>query len=154
MQIQISWLLKDLHCLQRQGISGFSRTRVNWVPLSEKVLSIMHKMCGFTSSCTWVMSHPSICSLLKLSIVSNDSLQTVKVLIRLHRCAGWLIWAFAVHICLKTHFHKRQSTLQCNLSKKANFEPSQQWLLEGGCTVFTRKLTLLMLNKLRCHAHF
>ena len=34
MQIQISWLLKkptdlDLHCLQRQGISGFNRTRVN-----------------------------------------------------------------------------------------------------------------------------
>ena len=34
MQIQISWLFQkptdlDLHCLQRQGISGFSRTRVN-----------------------------------------------------------------------------------------------------------------------------
>ena len=33
MQIQISWLLQkptdlDLHCLQRQGIPGFSRTRV------------------------------------------------------------------------------------------------------------------------------
>ena len=33
MQIQISWLLQkptdlDLHCLQRQSISGFSRTRV------------------------------------------------------------------------------------------------------------------------------
>ena len=33
MQIQISWLLQkptdlDLHCLQRQGISAFSRTRV------------------------------------------------------------------------------------------------------------------------------
>ena len=33
MQIQISWLLQkppdlDLHCLQRQGICGFSRTRV------------------------------------------------------------------------------------------------------------------------------
>ena len=33
----ISWLLQkpadlDLHCLQRQGISGFSRTRVN-IPL-------------------------------------------------------------------------------------------------------------------------
>ena len=33
MQIQISWLLQkptdlDLHCLQRQGISRFSRTRV------------------------------------------------------------------------------------------------------------------------------
>ena len=34
MQIQISWLLQkptdlDLHCLQRQDISGFSRTSVN-----------------------------------------------------------------------------------------------------------------------------
>ena len=28
VQIQISWLLLDLHCLQMQGISGFSRTRV------------------------------------------------------------------------------------------------------------------------------
>ena len=33
VQIQISWLLQkptdlDLHCLQRQGIQGFSRTRV------------------------------------------------------------------------------------------------------------------------------
>ena len=35
MQIQIRWLLQkptdlDLHCLQRQGISGFSRTRVKY----------------------------------------------------------------------------------------------------------------------------
>ena len=34
LQIQISWLLQkptdlDLHCLQRQGIMGFSRMRVN-----------------------------------------------------------------------------------------------------------------------------
>ena len=33
MHIQISWFLQkltdlDLHCLQKQGISGFSRTRV------------------------------------------------------------------------------------------------------------------------------
>ena len=37
MQIQISWLLQkptdlDLHCLQRQGVCGFSRTRVNITP--------------------------------------------------------------------------------------------------------------------------
>ena len=37
MQIQISWLLQkptdlDLQCLQMQGISGFSRTRVNIKP--------------------------------------------------------------------------------------------------------------------------
>ena len=35
VQIQISWLLQkpidlDLHCLQRQGISGFSRSRVKY----------------------------------------------------------------------------------------------------------------------------
>ena len=47
MQIQISWLLQkptdlDLHCLQRQYISGFSRTRVkgNGYALREVTLSI------------------------------------------------------------------------------------------------------------------
>ena len=39
VQIQISWLLQkptdlDLHCLQKQGISGFSMTRVNNVAFS------------------------------------------------------------------------------------------------------------------------
>ena len=43
MQIQISWLLQkpidlDLHCLQRRGISGFSRTRVK---VSAEILSSM-----------------------------------------------------------------------------------------------------------------
>ena len=43
MQIQISWLLKkptdlDLHCLQSQGISGFSRTRVN-IPARARILA-------------------------------------------------------------------------------------------------------------------
>ena len=38
VQIQISWLLQkpadlDLHCLQRWGISGFSRTRVDFKAL-------------------------------------------------------------------------------------------------------------------------
>ena len=38
MQIQISWLLQKptdlaLHCLQRQGITRFSRTRVKWLVL-------------------------------------------------------------------------------------------------------------------------
>ena len=40
-----SWLLQptdlDLHCLQRQGISGFSRTRVNAVLLFLKILGGM-----------------------------------------------------------------------------------------------------------------
>ena len=44
MQIQISWLLQkptdlDLHCLQRQGISGFCRTRVKcWHQFSSLVV--------------------------------------------------------------------------------------------------------------------
>ena len=43
MQIQISWLLQkptdlDLHCLQRQGISGLSRTRVKSQHKSKKLL--------------------------------------------------------------------------------------------------------------------
>ena len=49
VQIQISWLLQkptdpDLHCLQRQGISGFSRTRVN-------ILS-----CFSIKTCCWYLS--------------------------------------------------------------------------------------------------
>ena len=47
MQIQISWLLQkptdlDLHCLQRQGISGFSRTRVNILINSDSVQVFLH----------------------------------------------------------------------------------------------------------------
>ena len=34
----------------------------------------MQKMCKFTSSCICPKSHPSICSPLKYSIVSNDSI--------------------------------------------------------------------------------
>ena len=53
MQIQISWLLKkptdlELHCLQRQDISGFSRTRV-------KHLSVSHSCSREgTDKITWI----------------------------------------------------------------------------------------------------
>ena len=44
MQIQISWLLKkptdlDLNCLQRQGISEYSRTRVKIILMNNHVKS-------------------------------------------------------------------------------------------------------------------
>ena len=53
MPIQISWLLQkptdlDLRCLQRQGISGFSRTRVKvntTVPVSFQPFCMMHAYC-------------------------------------------------------------------------------------------------------------
>ena len=51
MQMQISWLLQkptdlDLHCLQRKGISGFSRTRVNFYVMFYTLMGInrLHKV--------------------------------------------------------------------------------------------------------------
>ena len=48
MKVQISWLLQkptnlDLHCLQRQDIPGFSRTRVNgiWYSLNNNSVTIL-----------------------------------------------------------------------------------------------------------------
>ena len=58
VQIQISWLLQkptdlDLHCLQRQGISGFSRAKVKAYVVdahqdfAEKpYVSTMYAFCG------------------------------------------------------------------------------------------------------------
>ena len=53
MQIQISWLLQkptdlDLHCLQMQGISGFSRTRVkSKIKYTCNNCSRIHHSCGY-----------------------------------------------------------------------------------------------------------
>ena len=41
--------------------------------VKRKEPSNMRKMCRFTSSCTCAKSHPGICTPLKYSIVSNDS---------------------------------------------------------------------------------
>ena len=52
VQIQISWLLQkptdlDLHCLQRHGISGFSRTRVTTMtPRQPKSFGMVGKQCS------------------------------------------------------------------------------------------------------------
>ena len=55
VQIQISWLL--LHCLQRLGISGFSRTRVSIC------MVFLNCHCHFCSSCA-ILLFPPICYLL------------------------------------------------------------------------------------------
>ena len=44
-----------------------------WAASSEKKSLNMREMCGFTSSCKCAKSHLGICSLLKHSLVSNDS---------------------------------------------------------------------------------
>ena len=50
VQIQISWLLQptdlDLHCLQRQDISGFSRTRVKSVLLPKLGQLFKERICS------------------------------------------------------------------------------------------------------------
>ena len=51
VQIQISWLLKkptdlDVHCLQRQRVMGFSRTRVN---IEVSVYLVKIKLVSMTS---------------------------------------------------------------------------------------------------------
>ena len=56
MQIQISWLLQkpsdlDLHCLQGQGISGFSRTRVNVI--RKKMIKSVCKKNNTTKVKSW-----------------------------------------------------------------------------------------------------
>ena len=58
MQIQISWVLQkptdlDLHCLQRQGTSGFSRTMVN---------TLRTFSANFTRETTFVSSCLLFCS--------------------------------------------------------------------------------------------
>ena len=52
MQIQISWLLQkltdlDLHCLQRQSIYRFSRTRVHNASANFIMLHHTLKVCGY-----------------------------------------------------------------------------------------------------------
>ena len=59
MQIQISWLQKkptdlDLHCLQRKGTSGFSRTRVNM--LHDHIL----KKCNCPETTNKTLKHRNV----------------------------------------------------------------------------------------------
>ena len=45
-----------------------------WAASSKTVPSSTHRMCGLTSSCPCAKPHPDICSLLKHSLVFNDSI--------------------------------------------------------------------------------
>ena len=65
-QIQISWLLQkptdlDLHCLQRQGISGLSRTRVNIEHLSVIHPSILSFLNDKLNKCQWIFNKIGMC---------------------------------------------------------------------------------------------
>ena len=73
-----------------------------WVPSNEKMPSNVCKMCRFRSFCACAKYQTGICSPLIHLIVSNDSdREGPDKTTWMHR----LIWAFAVCIYPKTHFH-------------------------------------------------
>ena len=81
VQIQISWLLQkptdlDLHCLQRQGISRFSRTRVNL------------ELCGNGKCCVNKNRNTGIMKTYLFKYIQNSPPKTesfqIKILIFLH----------------------------------------------------------------------
>ena len=92
MQIQISWLLQkpidlDLHCLQRQDISGFSRTRV-------KSLSVYLKC---------IMKYPYQPSVSSYSIITKN--------VMIYLCIDGITPALWNQPMTKTNFHYPQATL-------------------------------------------
>ena len=85
MQIQISWLLQKpgSNCLQRQGISGFSRTRVN----HEIISAVILPSCWFKKDSCWLLAK-----------VCTYWLTTVLSLLRknMRRLSYWLNMILAV----------------------------------------------------------
>ena len=64
VQIQIIWLLQkptdlDLHCLQRRGISGFSRTRVNINFLQYLIIQVSFTTPWYTKNC-WIIEWQTV----------------------------------------------------------------------------------------------
>ena len=79
VQIQISWLLQkptdlDLHCLQRQGVSGFSRTRVkHQLHLSRAMGAVMFMpICKVPSNLSY-----------RLPILSNHLCQKTTIIFQI-----------------------------------------------------------------------
>ena len=142
-QIQISWLQKptalDLHCLQRQGMSEFSRTRVKLVyrdrnlaleitnqPAQDKTYNKKCDQQRFRSACTSIqygkVSCSSLFGLQKAHKISEDSDQTA----RMRR----LIWVFAGRTSLIVGFVVRWL--------KYVFGPiTHQWNIDGSNTFGT-----------------
>ena len=97
VQIQISWLLQkptdlDQHCLQRQGISGFSRTRVNLLKTKSQQnrTNVLMLKCLDTDLCImwtvkiWTKMHILACQVVLLFFFENMLWQFVWMI-------SWLI---------------------------------------------------------------
>ena len=114
MQIQISWLLKkpadlDLHCLQRQGISWFSKTRVNFQNSSVLVMFcvVVHIHIAtdkglFSSEKCWYLSYFST----KTYVVGTHNI-CLRRLIRKILCGYPLLSVAMYPWCKKYHIYPK-----------------------------------------------
>ena len=79
MQIQISWLLQKptdlgLHCLQRQGISGFSRIRVKiFACISQEIMQKIDMSASYIS----LLRVTALAFKEPFKIVADDILKTI-----------------------------------------------------------------------------
>ena len=101
VQIQISWLLQkptdlDLHCLQMQGISWFSRTRVNTtLPLNQVTESIGGLIISECRLRKWSWTETS-----EVAVTLNFLLFKQRVQILTRCCILWhLIWVCTICQC-------------------------------------------------------
>ena len=179
LQIQISWLLQkptdlDLHCLQRQGISGLSRTRVNLNNYLMKYDSqhISHEMwcmkCDVFRVClmkydttaspheTWYYQNMVTYEMWQNQYSSavfemRFSIQVYDISVRfelccLHICGDFTPTWWKSCCSSLAEAPGSQSTLQVPICFMG-------WNGLKNCPV-TVDLTLILLNKLRCHTFF
>ena len=128
MQIQIIWLLQkptdlDLHYLQRQGISGFSRTRVNtYIYLGEQQF-LQDCMCTqrrFILACASAYTDQSLRGPLEEALDPWLSIEFhKKTLIRRRGCTGWSASFFCWRTCNLLGNVVFRFILKCSLSKEA-----------------------------------
>ena len=151
VQIQIGWLLKkqtglDLYCLQRLGISGFSRTTVN-----RKLDTLVVCMTRLSQCCNGVSGETVIHIQLNYYLTN---LQAVKADWYPAQCREFLALSRLLRHCqrllevtITTIFDYIFPTFSI-LCVELHFTASKSVLFG---TKYS--LTLVLQNTLRCHAH-
>ena len=110
VQIQISWLLQkptdlDLHCLQRQGISGFSRTKFNkyntkWINSTrQESYQVAIFLISPWKHVLWVFMRSASVRHFWWVPQYMFSWRNKKIIntFRLKKCLIWLIWMYGIN---------------------------------------------------------
>ena len=126
VQIQISWLLRllkestdlDLLCLQRKGLSGFSKTRVKTMFFTCRLIDICVNY--FCLSCDWWLKMIRTCYIAPSKVLLFNQKVLIFFLF-LHECicCGYSLEAPCRGILMSTHnicFHEEiRKTFTCTL---------------------------------------